>query len=171
MRLFMVRKGLLSVIIAGLALVLCLVFWSLRTAESDAPAVPVTVPVTVDDRDILPAENDFFVEYRMERERSRSRQVELLKDITGDPNAGQEAREKAQARLLEISQDIEREVSIENILRARGFSDAIVFFQGKMVTVVLPCRLTEEQTASVINIVSRGASVASENVMVIAGVE
>ncbi|MFZ5898568.1 MAG: SpoIIIAH-like family protein [Bacillota bacterium] len=171
MHLLLVRKGLLSVIIAGLAIVFCLAFWRLGAAESDAPAVPVTVPVTVDDRDTLPAEKDFFVEYRMERERSRSRQVELLKDITSDPNAGQEAREKAQARLLEISRDMEREVSIENILRARGFGDAVVFFQGEMVTVVLPCRLTEEQTASVINIVSRGASAASENVMVITGVQ
>lgn len=112
--------------------------------------------------------DDYYVEYRLERERSRGRQVELLRSIVNDPHAGPEARQNAQERLLQISLELDREVSVENILRAKGLQDVVVFFQNEMVTVVVPHLVTAEQGTTVVNLVSRATGIMSENIMVIA---
>jgi stage III sporulation protein AH len=115
----------------------------------------------------VPAKTDFFVEYRLEREMSRGRQVELLQSVAQDANADETRRAAAQERLLQITRDLERELGLENILRAKGFRDVVVFFQGDVVTVIVSQPLSEEQTTSIINLVARGAGVLFEDVMVI----
>lgn len=170
---------------AGLALLLALVCawvvwpatgrWVLRErpVEPDAPAE--TGVAATEDREpvqrqpeiIVPARTDFFVEYRLEREMSRGRQIELLQSVAQDPAAGEAQRTAARDRLLQITRDLEREVGLENILKAKGFRDAVVFFQDGLVTVVVPEPLSETEATAVVNLVARGAGVAAENVMIV----
>ncbi|MBO8128481.1 MAG: SpoIIIAH-like family protein [Peptococcaceae bacterium] len=112
-------------------------------------------------------ETEFFVEYRMERERARDRQVEYLQEIIEDPQAGDDARARAQNRLLEISEIIEKEVKLENILRAKGFKDAIVFLENNAITVVVPETLSMEQETSIINLVAHVSDLLPENIIII----
>lgn len=117
--------------------------------------------------DFRTTRTDFFVEYRLEREMSRGRQIELLKAVAQDPGADETQRAAAQERLLQITRDLERETSLENILRAKGFRDAVVFFQENRATVVVPDLTSEEQATSIINLAVRGAGITPEDVMVI----
>lgn len=110
---------------------------------------------------------DYYVECRLERERSRGRQIELLRTIMSDPKAGAAARQDAQDRLLQISLELDREVNVENILRAKGLQDVVVFFQNEMVTVVVPHPVTPEQNAAAANLAARAAGVTPENILVI----
>jgi stage III sporulation protein AH len=112
--------------------------------------------------------DDFFVEYRIEREQARGRRVELLRGIMADPNAGAEAKRTAQEQLLAIAREMDTEVRLENLLRAKGFADAVVIAEEDRITVVVPGEITPEQNASIITLVGRGADVLPENVMVIA---
>ncbi|MBE0466255.1 MAG: SpoIIIAH-like family protein [Candidatus Desulforudis sp.] len=116
---------------------------------------------------LVSAREDFFVEYRLERDMSRGRQVELLQSVARDAGTGEAQRAAAQERLVQITRDLEREMGLENILRAKGFRDAVVFFQEDLVTVIVPQPLSEEQATGVINLVARGAGASPENVMVI----
>lgn len=134
--------------------------------ESDEPGTPSDQFETVAGQSGTTG-SDFFVDYRLEREMSRGRQVELIQSITQDQDADDGQRVAAQERLLQISRDMEQEMRLENILRARGFRDAVVFFQEDLVTVVVPAPLVEEQSTSIINLVARGAGVMAEAVMVI----
>lgn len=112
-------------------------------------------------------ERNFFVEYRIEREQTRGRRVDLLREIIADPNAGAEARKAAQDQLLEITREMDEEVRLENLLRAEGFDDAAVFVGDGKVTVVVPAGITAEQNTSIVNLVARGADVLPENVLVV----
>ncbi len=136
-------------------------------ASSDGAAAPGVLDAAADHNGRTYAD-DYYVEYRLERERSRGRQVELLRSIIEDPKAGPEARQNAQDRLLQISLELDREVSVENILRAKGLPDAVVFFQNEMVTVVVPHPVTPEQGTTVVNLVARATGIVPENIMVIA---
>lgn len=81
--------------------------------------------------------NQFFVEYRLERDRTRSQQIELLRDIVNNQNSPEKTREEAQRRLLAISQAIDTEMRLENLIRAENFKDAVVFIQEKSTTVIV----------------------------------
>lgn len=112
---------------------------------------------------------EFFVEYRMERDRVRGQQVEFYREIINNPNSSSDARQLAQNRLLVVSQNIEREMKLENLIRAKGYKDAAVFLQDKTVTAIVQARsLTEKEIAEIAAIVARGTGVDEQNVFVMA---
>lgn len=82
----------------------------------------------------------FFSEYRLERERTRDEQVELLREMVNNPNLDKESRAKASARLVEISETIDREVKAETLVKARGYEDCVVIAQPSLTTVVIPSK-------------------------------
>ncbi|MDP3044889.1 MAG: SpoIIIAH-like family protein [Bacillota bacterium] len=192
LRLYFVKKQLLQIIGLGSVVVLAFLLASWNSHTSIRPELPTepsastmfndedkTIPDDERDSgeptDVVNADpggfaiDDYYVEYRLERERSRGKQVELLYSIINDLNASPEARQSAQQRLLDITLKIDREVSVENILRAKGLNDVVVFFQDDdAVTVVVPELSTAEQGATVINLVARATSILPEKIMVIA---
>ncbi|MGI5921985.1 MAG: SpoIIIAH-like family protein, partial [Syntrophomonadaceae bacterium] len=78
----------------------------------------------------------FFAEYRMERERSRSKQIELLREIINS-QADTKAREAASLRLVDISRDMEEEMKIENLVKSRGYNECVVITQANNTMVIV----------------------------------
>ncbi|MDK2887563.1 MAG: stage sporulation protein [Thermoanaerobacter sp.] len=110
----------------------------------------------------------FFVEYRLDRERTRGQQLELLREIINNPQAAPETRKTAQERLLVISQSLAREAEVENLLRARGFGDAAVSLDGRGATVVIQASsISAEEATRIAELVSRGTGVAEQDVVII----
>lgn len=110
-----------------------------------------------------------LAEARLERDRARSQRMEILKGIIDNPNVGAETRSKAEQELLTLSQRSTQEVEIENLLRARGFADAVVYlYEGAAVVVVRAESLTPAQTAQVADTVARVAGIAFDAVTVLA---
>ncbi|MDI6709679.1 MAG: SpoIIIAH-like family protein [Thermoanaerobacterales bacterium] len=170
MRLVLVRRQWIVPVMFILALITAAVAGWQATDGSrrPAPAPPPAAPAAGIVQDRAAAAGDaFYVDCRLDRERSRGRQVEYLREIINDTKAAAEERKEAQNELLRITREIERETSTENILRARGFPDVAVLFQGRTVTVVLPQSLNADERTSVITLVARGTGVAPEDVMVI----
>ena len=68
--------------------------------------------------------------------------------------------------------NMEAEFTIENLIRAKGFTDAAVTFHGGSVSVVVDCdTLTEEQVAQLLDIVRSETGEPAENVKVIPGAQ
>ncbi|MGQ9755026.1 MAG: SpoIIIAH-like family protein [Desulfotomaculales bacterium] len=137
------------------------------TGAQPAPEPQANLPLP---RESTGSKN-FFVEYRIERERARGKRVELLREIIADPNAGTGTRQAAQDQLLSIAREIDAEVRLENLLRAKGFEEAAVFVEDEKITVVVPDEISPEQNTSIINLITRGVDVLPENVMIITRVE
>lgn len=117
---------------------------------------------------------DFFIEYRLDRERSRGRQIELLREIINSPSASEQARKKAQEELLAISQKLAKETELEHLIRAKGYQDATVCIEGKGVTVIVqplkgkePAKISAEDVARICEVVSWGTGVGEQNIIVI----
>lgn len=79
----------------------------------------------------------FFSEYRMERESMRGRLAEMLNSIQNDPKADKAARQAAYLRLVHISEDMEREMKAENLIKSKGYADCVVIFQDDAINVVV----------------------------------
>jgi len=129
-----------------------------RSPQVNGPVTPVR-PETVGKQDaLLPstkqdqankpetpgksARQDFFVEYRLERDRTRSQRVDMLREIVSSQNSSDETRKEANRELMSLFQTMEKEMELENLIRAEGFKDAIVYLQEKEKTATVTIQTT-----------------------------
>ncbi|MTI79973.1 MAG: SpoIIIAH-like family protein [Firmicutes bacterium] len=139
------------------------------TIEEVEPEKPAEKPELVETQQQEEQDKDsFFIEYRLERERTRGQQVEWLREIINNPNAEGETRKKAQEKLYVITQNIGKEMEMESLIRAKGFKDAVVLLQDKVATVVVQVdNLTTEQAAKIADLVSRNTGIPMSNIVII----
>jgi stage III sporulation protein AH len=124
-------------------------------AKSGAATNPLSIAGTA----------DFFIDYRLERDRVRSRQLDMLREIINNPKADEDARKEANRRWLAISDDLGREVDLESLIKAKGFEDALVFLQsGTAVVIVKAQDLTSVEVARIGEVVRRGTGLKLENI-------
>lgn len=109
-----------------------------------------------------------FDEYRLERERLRSRQVDALAAIVRDPSAGDEGRRQAQERLLELWRAEALELQLESALRAHGFN-ALVIVSDNGAHVVVEGVLDAAEAQVIGELTSRLAAVRREAVSIVDG--
>lgn len=98
----------------------------------------------------------FFIEYRLERDRQRSQQIALLKQIIDNPNSDTEGRQEAQKRLVELTQQMDLELQLEKLIVAKGYKDAALFIHPNAVNVIIMADSFNDQDANKIgDLVSR----------------
>lgn len=113
-------------------------------------------------------ERDFYVESRLDRERALSRQFELLEAVINNPDSSPEVRSRAQEELLALSRQASVEAETESLIRAKGFDDALVYLHQDGAVVVVRTQLLSRADAAVImDLVSRVAAVAVEEISVV----
>lgn len=112
--------------------------------------------------------NDFFVEYRLERDRTRGQRIEWLREVINNADSAGETRQKAQELLLAISSKMEKEIELESLLRAKGFKDAAVIADERAVTVVVTAdKLSAGESAEINSLVYRKTGVDAQNIVII----
>ncbi len=111
---------------------------------------------------------DFFDQYRVEREKTRSVEIETIqKEIINNKNASEESKQKGEEKILAINDLTEHEMVLENLIKTKGFEDALVFFHEEGVNVVIKAKeLKEEDVAKVADVVSRGSNIAVDDIVV-----
>lgn len=112
--------------------------------------------------------NAFFAEYRLERDRTRSQQIDLLREIVNNQNSAEEARKEAQRRILSISQSIDTEMKLENLVIAENIKDCVAFIQDKSATVIVQVPvLTTTDKNKIQQIAARVTGLGKENIIII----
>ncbi|MGI9951533.1 SpoIIIAH-like family protein [Moorellaceae bacterium AZ2] len=110
----------------------------------------------------------FFVEYRLERDRRRSQQIELLKQIIDNPNATGEGKQEAQKRLVDLTQQMDLELQLEKLIVAKGYKEAAVFIQPNAVNVIVMAdQFAEEDANKIGDLVSRSTGRPREQISII----
>ncbi len=102
------------------------------------------------------ASASFFSEYRLERDKNRSKEVEMWQDIINSEKAEENFKNMAQQELVKIVGLTEKEMIIENLIVARGFNDALVFLTDDSATIIVDTKeLTPSNIAQIQDIVVR----------------
>jgi hypothetical protein len=141
------------------------------TAPLPAPVpVPAPAPAPVPAAgEPAPAPPDFFQMARLDRDRARSEAIDLLRSVADDPRAAPSAREGADLKLQRIADRIRREARAEDLLKAKGYRDALVMLEsGGATAVVRAASLSAADVARIADAVSRAAGVAPESINVLA---
>lgn len=156
--------GLLAAVLVGTGA------WLLRgdtqQAKADrSNAMQVTKPV-VSEQPTQVMSTDFFTEYRLERDKMRSEKSDLLRETIKSAQT-EDIRQKAQESVLKMVQEKQREAEMENLIKARGFSDALVFYRDQSVSaIVKTSTLSREEVIQVADVISRVSGVKAEDITI-----
>lgn len=82
-------------------------------------------------------ESGLLAEYRIERERIRSKELTLLREITSNTAGTSKAREAAYLKLVNLVDREEKEMQAEAIIKSQGFQDCVVVVTEGNTTVMV----------------------------------
>lgn len=112
------------------------------------------------------AQKGFFESFRMERDETREQEIAYIDTIIVQ-GADAETMADAQQQKLAIVDAMEKEMTIESLLRAKGFADAAVTLHAGAVNVVLQAEtLSPEQVAQVLDIIVRETGEKTDNIKI-----
>ena len=122
----------------------------------------------VNSQEEAPAEQkDFFAQARIDREAGRSRSIETYNAVLENENSDDAAKASAQQGVLELAQNTETETAVENLLRARGFEDAVCYINSGMANVVVKTQMLDsERAAQISEIVSSQSGIPQEKIKI-----
>ncbi|MCF8009736.1 MAG: SpoIIIAH-like family protein [Clostridiales bacterium] len=112
--------------------------------------------------------DSYFINYRLKRQRMRSERLELLREIINNPSAEKDSSKKARESVLSISKNMARETELENLIRAKGFDDAVVFLQPDSLHVVVKAeKLSPEEAERICDMASRTTGTSKQDIVII----
>lgn len=137
--------------------------------ENETTSPEAAVPtVTIEPQDQQVNKENFFIEYRLERDRTRSERIEILREIVSNTNSSAQMRQEAQQKLIKISDDIDKESKIENALIAKGFNDAIAVIQPDSVMVIIASNgFRDDEITRISDIIIKVTGCKLENVVIV----
>ncbi|NLB42474.1 MAG: SpoIIIAH-like family protein [Clostridiales bacterium] len=110
----------------------------------------------------------FFRDYRFEREQERNKEVTHINSIVKNPNSDADVVKEAQLQLLELTTNMEAELVIESLIKAKGIKEAIVIIHRDNVSVIVDeTELVPEEVAMILDIVKRESNKETNNIKII----
>lgn len=116
----------------------------------------------------VPLDMEYFEEAKLNRESTRDEAVQTLKTMLGDSELSVEQQESLTEDARAMAKAIETEGKIENLVKAKGFSQCMAYFDGESVSVVVKSEgLKKEQVAQIKDIVIENSGVPAENISIV----
>jgi stage III sporulation protein AH len=109
----------------------------------------------------------FFAEYRLERERVRSREIDMLQQMINNPNVTGESKTEAEKKLLKLQELMELELLVENAIRAQNFDNAILIMQEEGALVIVDAKeLSSEQILLIAEIAAQSTGLRNSQIKI-----
>ena len=81
---------------------------------------------------------DYIASARKERSAARDDTINKLKEVLSSADIGEKSKTEALKGLDSIAQNAMDEISVEAVIKAKGFADALVMISEDQVTVMVP---------------------------------
>lgn len=113
-------------------------------------------------------QDTYFDNARYSRSQAREEALALLNEIINDESVEEEVRNNAYAEVVAYAKITEGEAALENVLKAKGFEECIVFLTSDSATVVVAGEtLTGQQSAQIFDAVLAQTGFESGSVKVV----
>lgn len=111
--------------------------------------------------------NNYFIEHRLSRDKLRATLIDRLNEIINNENTNEDMRNKAQNEIIALGQVSELELSIEGLIKAKGFEDALVFLGDNSARVVVSTdELTEQDMIKIFEIIKSETDIEATNIKI-----
>lgn len=116
----------------------------------------------------LTESQDYFTATALDRKEARDEAIDVLKMVTENAEASEEAKAEAQAKISKIAVDIQNEANIETLVKAKGFEDCVAIISDGAVSVIVGAEsLQAAEAAQILTIVYETTGINPENVSII----
>ena len=113
-------------------------------------------------------ENDYFTQTTLNRQQSRDEAIDVLKMVSESEESSEEARAEANEKISQIATDIQNEINIETLVKAKGFEDCVAVISDNSVSVIVGAEsLQASEAAQILAIVYSTTGINPENVSII----
>ena len=110
---------------------------------------------------------NYFVEYRLSRDKLRAGMVDRLDEIVSNTQTTDVVRTKAQEEIIKIGNISEKELQIEGLVKSKGFEEALVFLTDSDIKVVVSKNeLSEQDMVKILDIVKSETTFDSNNIKI-----
>lgn len=110
---------------------------------------------------------NYFVEYRLSRDKLRASLVDRLDEIVNNDNTGADTRTDAQKEIIKLGSISEKELQIEGLIKGKGYEDALVFLTDKDIKVVVSsAEFGEQDMVKILDIVKSETEYSMENIKI-----
>jgi len=111
---------------------------------------------------------DFFTSFKIEREQTRREEIEYVRTILDKDNLDEVQIAQAQDKIDAITEGMEKELTVEGLLEAKGFSPVAAIFHPGSANIIVGCEsLTDEQVTQIVDVVVREGGIAMEDINII----
>lgn len=110
----------------------------------------------------------YFAQARANRESAREEALDILKELLSDVKSTDAMKQEATNKAAAIAKAVEQESKIEDLVRAKGFADCVVYIEDKNCNVVVQADgLKPQETLQITEIVSAQSNIAMENIKIV----
>ena len=111
---------------------------------------------------------EYFAQAKVNRQKARDEATELIKNVTSDVQATDQAKAEAIKQAGELSDLIQKESNIESLLKAKGFDECLVFIQnGECSVVISPNKLNDNTAVTIFDIVSGQTGIPYDKIKIV----
>ncbi|AOT68157.1 SpoIIIAH-like family protein [Geosporobacter ferrireducens] len=111
---------------------------------------------------------NYFIEARLNTSIEREKMISLLNEIINNQMSDETNRKTAGDAKMKLIDTMNKEKIIENLIKAKGFEDALVFITDNSVNVIVEIeKLTDSDMAKILDIVLRETNVPFDNIKVL----
>lgn len=155
-----IKKRKKTFILCGMALLLVItgvLNYQLNKQTTEEPASTATIAA------------NFFETYKTDRDAARSSQLELLNEIINSSYATQAEKSTATESKKALAAKMEQELILEGLIKAKGFSDAVVTIGSNYYNVIVKDNgnLGSNEVAQILSVVQSETGTSATNVKII----
>ncbi len=111
---------------------------------------------------------EYFSQAKLTRTKSRDEAVEALKVMLADKELTTEQKTTLTTQATDLAKAIEIEGKIENLIKAKGFSECMVYYDAQKVDVVLKTDgLLDNEVTQIRDIILQEANVPVQNISIV----
>ena len=111
----------------------------------------------------------FFDSHRASRTQARQEEISILDSIIASAEATAETKQEATAKKMTLCDTIEKEMTLETMIKSKGFEEAAVVMSSDVLNILVTCKndaLSNDELAKIYNIVMTKTDYDLENVVV-----
>ena len=113
-------------------------------------------------------EDAYFAEAKLSRSKSRDEAADALAEMLADASLEADQKAELAMKAAELSESIEIEGKIENLIRAKGFEECMVYYDTDRVDIVVKTNgLADEEVMQMRDIAIRETAVPVENISIV----
>lgn len=112
--------------------------------------------------------SEYFAQAKLNRQKSRDEVTEMVKGILADTASSESAKQEAIKQAANLAKTIQQESNMENLIKAKGFSECLVFINGDECSVIVsPGNLKEQTAINIKDIVASQGSLSLEKLKIV----